>query len=121
MIMKSKTVLIADGDYSMQTNYKNALESHSHKVITCDNGFDAISKYIEFFPQITLMDIELPKMNGYKTAWQIKEFDPSAVIIFLTRQIKINEEYLKVQKKYNIPVYLKPIGVKNILEIIEQY
>ncbi|MBT4326472.1 MAG: response regulator [Candidatus Nitrosopelagicus sp.] len=119
--MGSKTILIADNDYIMQDQYKNILESHSHKVITCNNGFDAVSKYIEFSPQIILMDIELPKMNGYKTAWQIKEFDKNAIIIFFARQIQINEEYLKVQKKYSIPLYLKPVGVNDLLDIIKKY
>lgn len=119
--MRSKTILIVDNDKGKQKQYKDILEANFHKVVTCENGFDAVLKYIEFSPEITIMEFELPKMNGCKTVWQIKEFDPNAVIIFLVKQIKINAEYLEIQTRYNIPVYLKSIGVKNILEIIEQY
>lgn len=69
-------------------SYRNILELYSHKVITYGNGFDAITKYIEFSPEIILMECELPKISGWKTAWQIKEFDESAQIILMADKFK---------------------------------
>ena len=63
----TKTVLIADDSLFMRTWLKDMLEKSMFTVITeAKDGYEAIKKYKEFTPDIVLLDITMPKVNGLK-------------------------------------------------------
>lgn len=51
-----------------------------------DNGLDAIAQVQHLRPDVILLDIGLPKLNGLEAARRILELVPSAKIIFLTQE-----------------------------------
>jgi two-component system chemotaxis response regulator CheY len=57
------------------------------KVIEAGNGEEAIAAYQQNKPDVVLLDISMPLMNGLETLKKIKEIDPEALIIMLTSMV----------------------------------
>jgi DNA-binding NarL/FixJ family response regulator len=60
---------------------------HSHSLDVCgeaENGEDAVERVKELQPNLVLLDINMPKMNGIQAAFEIRQLAPSTKIIFLS-------------------------------------
>ena len=60
---------------------------HSHSLDVCgeaENGQDAVERVKELQPNLVLLDINMPKMNGIQAAFEIRQLSPSTKIIFLS-------------------------------------
>jgi CheY-like chemotaxis protein len=95
--------------------------SDSKYTLTCvSSGRDAL-KYLEVYqPDIFLLDIEMPGMDGYELAAKIKEIGRDAPIVFLTGNAK--KEYLaKAVKMGAADFIIKPINKDILIRKIDKY
>ncbi len=77
-----KTVLIADDSTFMRTLLKNRLSRSGYiTVAEAKDGAEAIKKYEQHSPDIVLMDITMPNVNGLTALDKIIEVDPKAKVI----------------------------------------
>jgi len=67
-----KTILLADDSVTIQKVVAISFASEDVKVVTVDNGDDAISKTREIHPDIVLADVVMPGKNGYQVCEAIK-------------------------------------------------
>jgi PleD family two-component response regulator len=75
-IMKEKRILIVDDDDSTLFILRNVLEAEEiYEIEMASDGFRAGQKYYDFFPQLIILDINLPKINGLEICSKIKN-DP---------------------------------------------
>lgn len=72
---KGSKVLMADDDKMLIDMYKERLELAGYNITTCANGEEALAKIREIKPDIVLLDIMMPKVNGYETLASLKS-DP---------------------------------------------
>ncbi|NGZ05503.1 MAG: fused response regulator/phosphatase [Magnetococcales bacterium] len=79
-------ILIVDDDPINRTILQRLLGKEGHEVITADNGRDGVDGYVRHEPDLVLMDIRMPGMNGYEAAREIKSLHATRFtpIIFLT-------------------------------------
>jgi DNA-binding response OmpR family regulator len=63
--MRNKILLVEDSKV-IQQMYKNKLTIEQFKVITADNGMEAIKILSQEKPDIILLDLMMPIMDGYK-------------------------------------------------------
>ncbi|MBF0136376.1 MAG: fused response regulator/phosphatase [Magnetococcus sp. DMHC-1] len=79
-------ILIVDDDRINSTILNRLLSRDGHPVVTAYNGRDGVALFKSERPDLVLMDIRMPLMNGYEAARQIKEasLDRFVPIIFLT-------------------------------------
>ena len=83
--MPKKKVLIVDDEKSLSELIVESLMIFGeYSVESANNGHDAFEKYKTFLPDIVIMDIEMPIMDGYESSHMIKSIDPSARILMLT-------------------------------------
>jgi PAS domain S-box-containing protein len=82
---KFKTLLIAEDEDSNFMLLKELLSDNNLKIIRAENGIEAVD-LCKSNPQIdlVLMDIKMPKMDGYEATKQIKEFRPNLPIMAQT-------------------------------------
>jgi two-component system response regulator DegU len=87
-------VLIADDHAMFREGIKQILELEKDiKVIAlAENGEEAISKAIQFIPDVILMDINMPKLNGIEALKKLGEMEYPAKVVMLT--IHEDGEYL---------------------------
>lgn len=78
----SKRILICDDTMFMRTVLKNLLSENGYEVVgEAENGIEAIKKYNEFRPDLTLMDITMPEMDGIEALQGIMKINPEAKVI----------------------------------------
>jgi twitching motility two-component system response regulator PilH len=64
-------ILVVDDSPTEIFQFKEMLEKLGHEVITADNGRDGVSMAISEQPDVVLMDIVMPDMNGFQATRQI--------------------------------------------------
>lgn len=84
--IKAKTVLIVEDNPMLQVGLRHALSAQPGlKVIgQVEDGLQALSTAVQLKPDIALVDIELPGLDGITLTQRIKEIVPSTRIIILT-------------------------------------
>lgn len=69
--MKKKILIVEDNDTNLYlATY--LLEQNGHQVVGARNGFEGIATAIAEQPDLILMDMQLPEMDGYEATQQIK-------------------------------------------------
>lgn len=80
-----KKVLIVDDTAFMRLAIRNILVSHDFEVVAeAENGAVALSKYMEFKPDVVTMDITMPEMTGLEALKAIMAYDPTAKIVMVS-------------------------------------
>lgn len=78
----AKGILIVDDASFMRMMIKDILEKNGYEVVgEADNGVAAVEKYKELSPELVIMDITMPEMDGIEAVKKIKEMDADAKII----------------------------------------
>ncbi len=77
-------ILVVDDEINVIRLLKKFLASKSYDVCTAADGRTAVEKVRELKPQIVLLDILMPGMNGMDTLKEIKKFEPDTVVIMVT-------------------------------------
>ncbi len=77
-------LLIVDDDPFVIDMYILKFKEHGFDIETAANGTAALTKYKEWNPQIVLLDVVLPRMDGFEIFREIKKINENAIIIFLT-------------------------------------
>ena len=77
-------ILLVDDERTMRDGLKAILCGEGFGVRTARDGEDALKKIAERRPDVVLLDVMMPKMNGYKCCEKIRETDKLLPVIFLT-------------------------------------
>jgi DNA-binding NarL/FixJ family response regulator len=79
------SVLIADDHQPTRTQLRSILESGSIDVCgEATSGREAIEKVVELAPDLVLLDIYMPNVNGVAAAYEIRRVAPATRIVFFT-------------------------------------
>lgn len=77
-------LLLAEDESALGQIIKESLETRDFEVILCDNGEKAFEKYKSEAPEILVLDVMMPKKDGFTLAKEIRAIDDTIPIIFLT-------------------------------------
>jgi len=117
---KEKTILAVDDTAFFLTVLKKALRD-VNCVLNCEtSGYNALRFLTRHCPDLFLLDIDMPEMNGYELAAKIRESGQKAPIVFLTGNSK--REYVVQAIEVGAADFIvKPINKKDILSKISKY
>jgi DNA-binding NarL/FixJ family response regulator len=93
-------ILIADDDSPIRRLLRRLLEEHSNWEVCGEavNGADAVEKTEELAPDLVVLDLAMPQMNGLQAAREISKADPGLPMLLLTVQQVSSELVLEAQK-----------------------
>ncbi len=81
---KPTTILLAEDEPALGQIIKESLETRNFKVLLCDNGEKAFNTYKNEQPELLVLDVMMPKKDGFTLAKEIRLEDDTIPIIFLT-------------------------------------
>ena len=119
--IQGKRVLIVDDDTMMVDILAQLLDSAGHTVTTAHDGQDALAKALEVKPDVVLLDIDLPGMNGYELARRLRE-DPDMGVISiaaLTGHGRQADRHLAFEAGID-RYFCKPVGSPELIAFINQ-
>lgn len=112
-----KRILIIEDDKDMVTGLKFNLEAKDFSVIVAYDGESGCQKALEEKPDLVILDIMMPKLNGYEVCKILKEKAPELPIIMLTA--KSQEAEIVAGLDLGADDYItKPFGVMELLSRI---
>ena len=116
----AKNVLICDDAAFMRMMIKDILSKNGYNIAgEAENGLKAIEKYNELKPDLVLMDITMPEMDGIEALKKIKEADPNATIIMCSamgQQAMVIEAIQAGAKDFIV----KPFQAERVLEAVKK-
>lgn len=116
----AKNILICDDAAFMRMMIKDILSKNGYNVAgEAENGLKAIEKYTELNPDLVLMDITMPEMDGIEALKKIKAADPNAAIIMCSamgQQAMVIEAIQSGAKDFIV----KPFQPERVLEAVKK-
>ncbi|MDR2730944.1 MAG: response regulator [Treponema sp.] len=115
-----KTILAVDDTPFFLTTLKNILQDTEYKLICVTSGGDALKFLEKHHPDLLLLDIEMPEMNGYELVANIRKSGEKARIIFLTGNAK-RENVVRAVEAGAADFIVKPVNKEGVLAKINRY
>ncbi len=114
-----KKILIVDDESDIREIFRIALEKY--KVFTAKDGKAAIGAYISNRPDLTLLDLRMPDMDGFETAKELIKIDPNAKIMLISayNESKLSQQGI-VGQECIVGYLKKPITIKKLRNSIEK-
>lgn len=115
--MKPSIVLV-DDDPIIRMDIREMLEEHGYSVVgEAKNGQEAIELVMKWKPDLVIMDVKMPLMNGIKAAQIIRKLQDPAVLLLTAYSQK---EWVQQARETGVTAYLvKPVGEESLLPAVE--
>ena len=116
----AKNILICDDAAFMRMMIKDILTKNGYNIAgEAENGVKAVEKYSETKPDLVLMDITMPEMDGIQALKKIKEADANACVIMCSamgQQAMVIESIQAGAKDFIV----KPFQAERVLEAVKK-
>ena len=116
----AKNILICDDAAFMRMMIKDILTKNGYTIVgEAENGQKAVEKYNETKPDLVMMDITMPEMDGIQALKKIKATDPNAAIIICSamgQQAMVIESIQSGAKDFIV----KPFQPDRVLEAVKK-
>ncbi|GJQ23634.1 MAG: response regulator [Planctomycetia bacterium] len=89
-----KTILIAEDDKNQLLLYEQELSREGYNIITAKDGLEALKKVKEHNPDLIIMDITMPKMNGIEAIGKILSEHKNIPIIINTAYSSYKDDFM---------------------------
>ena len=96
----TKRILLVDDEPDVIYTIKNILEDNEFQVDTFNDPITALKSYTANFYDLVILDIKMPKMDGFELYTKIREKDPKVKICFLTASEMYYEKFRKARSEF---------------------
>ena len=121
VITMAKKILLVDDEPDVTYTIKKILDDNGFKVDSFNDPISALDNYQINFYDLVILDIKMPKMDGFELYLKIREKDPKVKICFLTAIAMFNEEFRKIRlqlgKTINEDYFIqKPVKMEELIK-----
>ena len=121
MSADEKRILIADDDPVILRLIQVNLELEGYQVLTANNGEEALAQALAEHPDLVILDIMMPRLDGYQTCERLKESDDTRDIPVVFLSAKAQQTDIDKGRSYGVQDYLtKPFDPSELLDVVER-
>ena len=107
-------ILLAEDDINIRTGLKELLQQEGYQCCEAENGERALQLYEEFSPDLVLLDIMMPLLDGYSVCRAIRKTNEEIPVIFLTAKSEEIDQVLGLE--LGADDYIKkPFGKRELI------
>lgn len=114
-----KKILVVDDDPSITFTFKTILEKEGFQVAAFNDSSQAASKFRAGLYDVALIDIRMPKMNGFELYREIRKKDNQIRICFITAYEISKDESGNPSADSSVVFMKKPIGREDLIDQIQ--
>lgn len=112
-----RRILIVDDECGMRRTLRRIMVAKGYDVRVAGNGQEAIEIASEFDPEMLLLDIRMPGIDGVETFQRIKKICPDASVIFMTAYLS-SELSDGAKNAGAVRILSKPIDIDHMCELV---
>lgn len=114
-------ILIVDDERPMTTLLAQTFEQEGHQVANAHDGIDCMNKMSSFQPEVVIMDIMMPKLDGVDTTRLIRRNNSYAGTIIIALSAKSDEETRNRMREAGANLFMrKPFVVAKLVARVQQ-
>lgn len=117
-ILKKHSILYVEDEPDIQKNITEYLGNYFGDIYLAPDGKEALNQYSKHHPDVMLLDINLPNIDGLTVAQEIRKNDPNIKIIMLTAFTE-KEKLLKATELKLTKYLIKPVPPKAFKKTLE--
>lgn len=114
-----KTILIIDDQPFFVTLQQNLLKRQGYRVVAAANGAEGLARAKQYKPDLILLDIEMPEMDGFTVCEKLKQDEElkhiPVIILTATQDIKLNEKAFKAGAEI---IVLKSVSGERLINML---
>jgi len=111
------SILIIDDEYQIRKSFENILAEEGYKVETASSGEEGLGIVKKEIPDLVILDLRLPGINGLETFKRIHEIEPKLPVIIMTAY-GTTETAIETTKLGAFDYILKPPDIPDMLKLI---
>jgi CheY-like chemotaxis protein len=120
----AKNILLVDDELDVIYTIKNVLEDNEFQIDSYNDPITALNSYRSNFYDLVILDIKMPKMDGFELYIKLREKDPKVKICFLTASEMYYEKFRKTRSEFGRIIeeecfIQKPIKSEDLIRKLE--
>ena len=84
-------ILIIEDEFAMRTALEDCLKSEGYRVLSAHDGEDGLKRAIEDKPDLILLDIMMPRLDGFEVCAELRRLKSKAAILMLTAKGQLED------------------------------
>lgn len=117
--MSEAKILVVDDEKNIRLTVTQCLQPQGYTVKTAINGQEALANLEEYDPQLMLLDLQMPGMNGIEVLKRAKELLPDLHVIMFSAHANV-ENAVDAMKLGAVDFIQKPFTPKEIRELVSK-
>jgi DNA-binding response OmpR family regulator len=117
--LEKKRILIVEDDSDLLKSLKDLLEKEGYNVYTAETGHEAVKKSEECHPNLALLDIKLPDMEGIELLVKMHKNTPQMMKVMITGYPSL-ENAVKSLNLGADAYIIKPVNPGELLRVVEE-
>lgn len=116
--MSRSSILVVEDDVAIRRGLVDALTFAGHSVLECGDGKSAVELALESTIDLVLLDVMLPKMDGFEVLKHLREAHPTLAVIMVTAR-GAEEDTIRGLKEGADDYVIKPFSAKELLARVD--
>jgi chemosensory pili system protein ChpA (sensor histidine kinase/response regulator) len=114
------TIMVVDDSITIRKVTTRFLERNNYNVVTAKDGVDAVQKLQDFTPALILLDIEMPRMDGYELATHIRNNERLKTVPIIMITSRTGDKHRQRAMDIGVQEYLgKPYNESELLGYVQ--
>ena len=114
-------ILVVEDESVIRNALRRLLERNGYKVLTAKDGIDAMGQLQETVPDMMLLDIEMPRMDGFELATHMRNDDRLKHVPIIMITSRTGDKHRERAQQIGVNNYLgKPYQENDLLDSIHQ-